>query len=352
MNEPTPPPAIARARFVPLLAGALPARVRLTRQIDLDAARGIAIALVVIGHVVAGAAPQGNDWYFVLRVLVYKFHMPLFMTLAGMSFALALPAFPNWGSIAAYAKHKLARLIVPYLFFGLLILIGKLLSSSFMQVDKQPSGSINDVVALIRHPSTSAAGFLWFIYVLGLYFLTVPAFLHLTARRPIYLFVVALAAQAFEWPAAFLCDRYVEYLPFFSGGMLLWLCRDRWAEISAGVVLAAVLLFAVMLALVFPMGLPKWMVGACSVPAILGLAQWLAPSAQRGLGWLGQLSMSIYLMNTLAIGIVKAAMLKVMPWEGLNFLIYFPILVIAGVALPVTIKQLTARRFPGVDRYI
>lgn len=352
MSVPATPPDIARAGFFRQLVGALPPRSRGARQIDLDAARGMAILLVVVGHVVAGAVPQGNDWYFVLKVLVYRFHMPLFMTLAGTSFALALPAFRDWGSIATYGRDKLARLIVPYLFFGLLILIGKSIAADFMQVDNRPTGSIDDVVALIQHPSSSAAGFLWFIYVLGLYFLTIPALLQLTGRRPIYLFITALAAQTVAWPTAFLCKEYFEYLPFFSGGMLLWLYRDRWAALSESAMISAALVFAAILALTIPLALPKWVVGAFSVPAILGLAQWIRPTFQRGLGWLGQLSMSIYLMNTLAIGIVKATMLKIVPWDGMNFLIYFPILTVAGLALPISVKRLTARRFPRVDRYL
>lgn len=324
----------------------------LARQLDVDAARGIAIILVVIGHVVARDNPPGNEWYAVLKEVIYRFHMPLFMVLAGISFALSLPAFANWRSIAEYSRRKLGRLIVPYLFFGLLILGGKLLASRFVHVDNIPQGSADDVLALIVHPSTSAAGFLWFIYVLGLYFVALPGLLQLSSRRPIALFAASLAAQAFTWPSAFLLDQTIAYLPYFSGGMLLWMCRDRWARMSPVATACWVLLFGIALASAMPLGLSKWFVGALSVPAVLGMAQWIPSAVQQRLAWLGQLSLSIYLMNTLMIGIVKALMLKVMPWDGTNFLVYFPLLLLAGVALPVLVKQFIGRRAPAVDRYI
>ena len=63
------------------------------RLLGIDAARGLAILLVVIGHVVARDMPAGNEWYAQLKDTIYLFHMPLFMVLTGMTFALSLPRF-------------------------------------------------------------------------------------------------------------------------------------------------------------------------------------------------------------------------------------------------------------------
>lgn len=352
LNPSTPALRPTPASLIERVLGALPDRQKVARQADIDAVRGIAIVLVVIGHVVSRDVPQGNDWYFVLKALIYRFHMPLFMTLAGISFALALPRFASWREVARYSRQKLARLAVPYLAFGLLILFGKLLAARFVHVDNPPAGSIADVLALVLRPNSSAAGFLWFIYVLGLYFIVLPAFLQLVGRRVIVLFLVSLAAQWVSWPDVLLLKEFFEYLPFFTGGMLLWICRDNWSPVPLGITLLSIAAFALALAFSLAMGLPKWLVGALSVPAFLSLAQRLPMAAQLGLGWVGRLSMSIYLMNTLAIGIAKAALLKVMPWEGLNFLLFFPVLAVAGVAAPIMVKQWAARRLPRVDRYL
>jgi fucose 4-O-acetylase-like acetyltransferase len=343
----------SRRSLLDVLSGPLAGRVKVARQYDIDAARGLAIILVVIGHVVARGLPQDNDWYAVLKELIYRFHMPLFMVLTGITFALSLPAFDSWRSIAAFSRRKLGRLVVPYLFFGLLILAGKLIASRFMYVDNVPSGSLaEDLLALVVRPADSAAGFLWFIYALGLYFLALPAALQLARRRPLWLMLLALVCLAVPWPPVFLLDVAFSYLPYFIGGMLLWVCRDRWQHIGAPMAAVWLLVFAAALAFAIPLGVSKWAIGALSVPAVLGLAQHLLQRTQRGLATIGQLSLSIYLMNTLAIGIVKALMLKVMPWDGTNFLIFFPLLALAGVGLPIVVKQIVGRRLPRLDRYV
>lgn len=325
----------------------------MARQLDIDAARGIAIILVVIGHVVAREMPLDNAWYAVLKDVIYRFHMPLFMVLTGITFALSLPELGDWRSVAAYSQRKVGRLIVPYLFFGLLILAGKLLASHVVHVDNVPRGSLaEDVLALLVQPNRSAAGFLWFIYVLGLYFLALPAALRLVGRRPLPLFVLALAALLVPWPHVFLLDVAFEYLPFFLAGMLLWLCRDRWVHIA--IVPAALwgVVFVAALAAALPLDASKWVVGALSVPAVLALAQYLPDEMRRALARIGQLSLSIYLMNTLAIGIAKALMLEILPWDGINFLLFFPVLALAGVGAPIAVKRLVSRRLPALDRYV
>lgn len=61
-----------------------------SRVAALDLAKGTAIVLVVIGHVVSrnNYAP-GAEWYLDMRALVYLFHMPMFMALSGMALGLS-----------------------------------------------------------------------------------------------------------------------------------------------------------------------------------------------------------------------------------------------------------------------
>src|SRR5213075_2870897 len=59
-----------------VLLAEIPAARPASRVQFLDAARGLAIVLVVIGHVVARGLPEGNDWYGYLKEMIYGFHMP------------------------------------------------------------------------------------------------------------------------------------------------------------------------------------------------------------------------------------------------------------------------------------
>jgi fucose 4-O-acetylase-like acetyltransferase len=344
--------AAVTSGFVRSLLLTIPTRGATPRLFDIDAARGIAIFLVVLGHVVATDMPQGNTWYEVLKELIYRFHMPLFMTLTGISFALSLPTFASWRDVLAYSLTKAQRLIVPYLVFGFLILAGKLVASRFMHVDNVPQGTLADVLRLLVSPGASAAGFLWFIYVLAVYFMLVPALFFVMGRRPVLLLLLGVGAQAFEWPALFMLNRVAEYLPFYAGGMILWVCRARWSAISGLWAAGFWLLFIALLTVAIPWSIPKWLLGAVSVPATLALTQRAGETFSAFWAWVGQRSMSIYLMNTIAIGLTKALLLKLMPWHGISFLLFFPLLTLAGVGVPLFIKARMARWSKAVDRYL
>ena len=74
------------------------------RRTDIDRAKGLAILLVVFGHIVARADPAGVDWYEPLRRAVYAFHMPFFFYLSGMAAVCASGVFvapAGWGRFAA-----------------------------------------------------------------------------------------------------------------------------------------------------------------------------------------------------------------------------------------------------------
>jgi hypothetical protein len=81
-----------------------------------------------------------------------------------------------------------------------------------------------------------------------------------------------------------------------------------------------------------------------SLAFIHGLTRtdWLDRS--DALMWFGKFSFVIYLFNTLTIGLVKGVLLKVAPWDGINFLAFFPILLLSGVIGPVLLKKILLDR--------
>ena len=66
--------------------------VKRTRESWLDACKGIAIILVVIGHIIDGnmakGAINGLAWTIIYNE-IYLFHMPLFFVLSGMALAIS-----------------------------------------------------------------------------------------------------------------------------------------------------------------------------------------------------------------------------------------------------------------------
>jgi fucose 4-O-acetylase-like acetyltransferase len=333
--------------------GALPPPERGVRRIDIDALRGLAIVLVVVGHAVAREIPPGNDWYWVLKNLIYRFHMPLFMVLAGITFGMSVPMFRSWREVGAYSWRKSLRLAVPYFVFGLAIIAGKLVAARFVHVDNPPDGSFSDVAQLLLVPARSAAGFLWFIYVLAIYLLAMPALLKLLGRRPAPVLLASILLQAFQWPEFLMLDRVIGYLPFYCFGVWACLRKDLWSRVAGPGMWAGLLLVAALLATALQLEPPNWVIGAASVPALLALMQRLGDGSQAQF-WarLGVNSMPIYLMNTIVIGVAKGLMFKVQPWDGPAFLVYFPVLVFVGCAVPMVIKRIAERHAPRLAAYL
>jgi fucose 4-O-acetylase-like acetyltransferase len=331
----------------------IPVAGRPPRLPDLDAARGLAIIFVVIGHIISkGEIPARNQWFVIVMQMIYQFHMPFFMALAGITFALSLPAFRSVGEIGAYSLKRIKPLIIPFVALGLLVLVGKQIAMHFTHVSNPPGAFAASVVDLLFDPTESAARFLWFIYVLTIYLILVPPLFYVFGRRAVLLLVLAAALQFFDWPEELAIRAAVEYLPFFALGMVLWIYRPSWSPVGRWTFWASAIVFVGLLILSVYRPLPRWLTGAASVLPLIGLVQRVPSQAQSFLGYLGRNSLTIYLFNVLVLGFVKETLFHVLPWDGFNFFFYFPVLVVAGVGVPLAIKAASVKWTPRVAKFI
>jgi fucose 4-O-acetylase-like acetyltransferase len=331
------------------------------RMSDIDRAKGLAILLVVFGHLVARQGPAGVGWYEPLRILVYLFHMPFFMYLSGYvafrSGAVRAP-LTAWPRLA---RRRAERLLLPFLLFGLLILAGKLAAARLVPVDNLPPDAWHGLRALVWDTGASPATSVWYLGVLFVYSLAIP----LLVRSGRFLWVIALALFVLPAPPILYADRICAYFVFFvAGGMAAdagerWLDGiDRWRWLSVASFAA---LLAAVAAGAFPIdfsagtrsGAYKALMLAASllaIPAIHGLVRAAPLAGSRMLLWLGGASFAIYLLNTICIGVAKGALLRLVSWDGANFLPFAAALMIAGTLGPVLIRRLLFRRVRVLDR--
>ena len=329
-----------------------PAMVR-PRRLDLDRAKGIAILLVVVGHIVAAAPPEGAEWYDTLRYAIYRFHMPFFLYLSGyvvwLSGALRTPD----EQLPRYAWRRTQRLLVPFLLVGLLVLLGKLAAERVVHVDNQPSGLLGGLRDLVITTEDSPATFIWFLWVLFLCSVVAPP-----AWRRIGtagLLIVGAVLMAVELPPLFYLDRFARHAVFFAVGIAVAQQGDRLMPTFAAHQLVWWTVFAATLAAALAGWLPgDWSLLVCglaAIPALHGLMFMPLMEHQHWALTFGRFTMAIYLFNVIAIGMVKAALLKLgVPWTATGFWVHAPALTAAGLALPILGKVMVLRRIPVLDR--
>lgn len=323
-----------------------------TRRLDLDRAKGVAILLVVIGHIVAAAPPVGAEWYDWLRYAIYRFHMPFFFYLSGYAVWLSGALRTPDADLPGFAWRRAKRLLAPFLLLGLVVLLGKLAAERVVHVDNRPEGLLGGLRDLVVTTEHSPATFIWFLWVL---------FLCSVAAPPVWrrfgtagLLVAGAALMAVELPALF-SPRPLRA----PRGLLRHRHRGGGAQILAVAALRVAAISVVGAVRGGPgAALAGWLPGDWSllvcglaVPALHGLM--FAPGMQQQ-GWaltLGRYTMAIYLFNVIAIGVVKAVLLKAgVPWNAAGFWVHAPALTVAGVVLPVMAKVVVLRRVPVLDR--
>jgi fucose 4-O-acetylase-like acetyltransferase len=335
-----------------------------TRLVDLDRTKGIAILLVVFGHLVARQSPANVTWYDPLRIVVYLFHMPLFMYLSGYVTFLSGAARTPRAGWPRLLRKRATRLLLPFLLFGLAILCGKLLAAHVATVDNVPPDFSDGLRALVWDTEHSPATSVWYIAVLFVFCVATPPLLALDPSR-LLLIGVAVALYLLPLPPPFYLDRIGTYFIFFVAGGLAADAGPRWQRIvdltrwPALGGLAAVTFLVASGYITFQwtegaQGFPyKWallIAGMLALPAMHGLVRHPPFARSATLIQLGRYVFVIYLLNTPFIGLTKALLLKLVSWNGSHFLPFAAALMIAGTLGPILTKRWLLRHVPALDR--
>ncbi|MET0553689.1 MAG: acyltransferase family protein [Vicinamibacteria bacterium] len=310
----------------------------------VDAARGIGIVLVVVGHALAGLRgagllPEAEPWLFLHR-FVYAFHMPLFFFLAGL-FVLG----PARASTARFLDSKLRTVAWPYLVWSVL--------QTLVQAG---TGGTNQAVGLAALPAILHRPIMqfWFLYALFL-MLVLFALLVRAGAGPAAVLAVAAALYVVPsvgslgpWGPAYSVASFMVYL---AAGVSLGRVVHGWLAVVPQRLAGGLAAFGFgLVAAGTAAGLDGAratapLLAACGIAASALLAKTLAGSAVLG-EW-GRLSLPIFVAHTLASAGVRMALAR-----GLH-LGWWPLHVAAGIAagllLPVRLARLVERAgVPGV----
>ncbi len=323
------------------------------RAYDIDRAKGLAIFLVVLGHLVArGEPPEGADWYLFIKSYIYMFHMPFFMFLSGAVFGLSYKEMYDLDAYKRFAYKKIKRLLPPFIIFGTVIFLGKIIASSFMHVDDVQYSAVNFFIDILIFPEKSSAGSLWYIYVLLELYMLAPLLYFVTRNNMHVLLAASLILHFFPVTSYFMVDRLVEYSLYFFLGVGAVKNYDLYTHVIKKYFIYFFITFMASFFIVgiFPDDVSKLIIGLCSIPALHGLVLQSYVEKNKILFSLGRYTLIIYLMNTIMIGVSKGLLLMLIPWNGNNFFIFFVVLLFSGIVLPILFKKYIFPSIPYVDK--
>jgi len=308
----------------------------------------------VFGHLIANGHPPGNDWYGTAKSLIYSFHMPFFMYLSGTVFFLAGKQELSGRRYLAFMGDRFVRLMVPFLVFGLLIVTGKYLFHFFAFVDDAPRSLSSGVKDMIADAPDNPATSIWYVLVLFVFSAAMPLLWQAFGKRWMPLFLLALALYFAPSTDAFYLERVMDYFIFFVAGGLVAMRGDVRTMFSSLLPFWWVLFLASTAVVFTPLSTDMKLLipGLASIPALHGLVSSRRLANDRLLLKVGGYAFTIYLFNTITIGLAKAGYLKIAPIDNGYFLIALPLLFAAGTLGPIAIRRYLLGWVPALERMV
>lgn len=179
------------------------------RNEEIDVLRGFAAICMILGHSILRYPIDLTcvPWCSGLEHWIFTFHMELFFLLAGICYRCF--------DYKKFIEKKICRIMIPYLFFGVLSLFLKAFGGS--AVNRSESIGIG-VYKLFFY-----GGNYWFLYVIFLIFLIYPFVdkVFNTDLKKLLLMAILLAIPFFiEISELFKLNSVVYHLPFFIVGQM------------------------------------------------------------------------------------------------------------------------------------
>ena len=271
------------------------------RILWLDSAKGFAIVLVVLGHMVmgintAGMFPESREWLEMLIRLIYSFHMPLFWTISGYTFYLAY-CRERKERFGRYKNQILNSIYIYFLFSTVQWVIQFILS-----------GVVNTKVSvsdLLLMPIRPMAPF-WFTFVMIFYYVFFYAFEMVKLPEGAKLVIIALLSMLgnpLDFDIVIPIRILLLHMLYFYLGIYFAKRKSMVADskIAMTVLLASSALFLVAEAVFDIPYIP--LISDVLIPAAIGLCffnlfyRFTTDKYSRQLSFLGRYSLEIYVTH-------------------------------------------------------
>jgi fucose 4-O-acetylase-like acetyltransferase len=190
----------------------------------IDKACGIAILLVVYGHI---WFPETIDmkWYFMSHKFIYKFHMPLFICLSGYLAFLSTSnkSITSKTDYLKFQKKKLHKFLPAYLVAS----IGAILLDIFYK-HLPRNEIIQSIYNMFFVPASGSAVFVWYLYVLFGFYLVTPFLVRLSNGSQYVLLLVGFLFTNASFSQLFSADLFCKYFFFFLCGGVIYNHKEQF----------------------------------------------------------------------------------------------------------------------------
>ncbi len=267
------------------------------RDSSFDIMKGIAILLVVLGHSVpdqASASGIASYPLYLMRTIIYSFHMPVFFFVAGYFMHIPLKE-----GFKKFIKDKSIRLMVPYFTIGLLYFPFKLVLSKFANQQIYPQDIWKIFIGI------NPDGELWFLYCL--FFISIIIAL-LVKRVNLGLLIVSFIIGMLSDVLNIFSVPMVSKILYFQFFYILGLYIKKYMLLdymkSTGVALASLVIFSVgNYVLLYGINVLKILTLITAVSGI-AITYYIANQIESRIGlyktlliFLGTVSMDIYIFS-------------------------------------------------------
>jgi peptidoglycan/LPS O-acetylase OafA/YrhL len=271
--------------------------------------------------------------------------MGFFMFLTGVVMFYTYPEMHGFNDYAAYVKKKFIRLMPAYFLYAVVVAVGKTVVGTFASIEN-PVNGLDGLVRVFVCPMDSYCRSVWYVYTIFIFFVIVPILLKVFRQNLAILLVLALVLYCLPRVPWFALDQVCKHMFAFLLGGLAVRHYDAYVKMLDRYAWLFLSLFAVCVLSYFVVRVPKLLFVLCSIPAVHALVRIRSFQQQSVLDTLAKYTFPIYLMNTMAIGLIRVLVQKYWSWDGTNFLIVAPVLFVAGILIPILCHRLFIRNTP------
>ncbi|MDI6785619.1 MAG: acyltransferase family protein [bacterium] len=321
-------------------------------------AKGLGILFVVIGHY---ELPKIEPEYWVeIRKVLYSFHMPLFMMLAGYLFGFSKLKTISQKTYLEFLNKKFQRLCFPYITIAVSILALKYFAGIFFTLQHPITKNVWKYILL--NPLEGFAPLLWFLYTLFIIFALYPLIKILVKKEIIILFITIMLSLL-SWPKAFCLNLAFYNLPYFVFGVFIarhFSLETLNTSINTVWLLVSLIVFSIAyigseFLLTFNL-ISKLLVIVLAISgsiACIFLASIISQlKILSTLKVFGIYSATIYLLHTLTMGPIKILLSQILNLTKAYFLLTAIIVCSAGVFIPIIIDKYFIRPNPLILRFV